>query len=255
MLNIVICEDNDIQRINLVNLLNDIISEEKLDMKVYLSTSNPYDVIKFSHSNNSTVIYLLDVDLNSDINGIELADKIRNKDTYSFIIFITSYSELSYLTFKYKVEAFDYIIKDSYNDTRQALHECLVKINNRCNKDNNSNKKDIFTIKDGRTITNIHFNEILFFETTNIKNKIKVSCYNRYKEFYGKLKDIENFLDERFYRCHKSYIVNIENIEFIDKKQKIVRMKNGQQCYISLINMKGLLARFEGKNIGTVIPK
>lgn len=249
MLNIVVCEDNDTQRINLINALNDIISEEKLAMKVYLSTSDPYDVIKFSDSNNSMVIYLLDVDLNSDINGIQLADKIRRKDPYSFIIFITSHSELSYLTFKYKVEAFDYIMKDSYNDMRQALCECLVKINDRCNKDNNSNndKKEIFIIKDGRTITNIHFDEILFFETTNIKNKIKVSCYNRYKEFYSKLKDIENFLDERFYRCHKSYIVNIENIESIDKKQKIVRMKNGQQCYISLINMKGLLARFEGK--------
>ena len=52
-----------------------------------------------------TGIYFLDVDLKSDINGIKLGSKIREKDTRGFIIFTTTHLEMSYFAFKYKVEA------------------------------------------------------------------------------------------------------------------------------------------------------
>lgn len=46
------------------------------------------------------------------MNGFELAQEIRKFDPRGFIIFITTHAELSYMTFTYKVEALDYIIKD-----------------------------------------------------------------------------------------------------------------------------------------------
>ena len=44
----------------------------------------------------------------------------------------------------------------------------------------------------------------------------------------------------RFYRCHRSYIVNKHNIKEIDFKQSIVYMTNGETCLLSVRMKKGL---------------
>ncbi|MBK1811692.1 response regulator transcription factor [Clostridium sp. YIM B02505] len=242
-MNIILCEDDEKQRIDILRNIDYIIKENDLDMRVYMSTDNPYDVLKIVDESSEVKLYILDVDLNSDINGIELADKIRNKDLQSYLIFITSHSELAYLTFKYKVEAFDYIIKDSRDSLFKELNDALIKIEKRSN--NGEEDKKFFIIKDGRSITKIEFKDILFFETTIIKNKLKVNCINRCKEFYSKLKDVEECLDERFIKCHKSFVVNIDNIELVNKKEKLIYMKNGQTCYLSKTYTKELLEKLK----------
>ena len=54
------------------------------------------------------------------------------------------------------------------------------------------------------------------------------------------MKDIEQRLDDRFYRCHKSFIVNRDNINEIDFTQRCIYMINGEQCLISTRLIKGL---------------
>ena len=58
-------------------------------------------------------------------------------------------------------------------------------------------------------------------------------------EFSGQLKDVQAQLDSRFYRCHRSYIVNKHNIKEIDFKQSIVYMTNGETCLLSVRMKKG----------------
>ncbi|GFP78028.1 LytR/AlgR family response regulator transcription factor [Clostridium fungisolvens] len=242
-MNIILCEDDEKQRIDILRNIDYIIKENNLEMSVYMSTDSPYDVLKIADESSEVKLYILDVELNSDIDGIELADKIRNKDPLSFLIFITSHSELAYLTFKYKVEAFDYIVKDSRGNLFKELNDALIKIQRRSS--NGDENKKFFIIRDGRSITKIELEDILFFETTTIKNKLKVNCINRCKEFYSKLKDVEECLDERFIKCHKSFIVNTDNIELINKKEKLIYMKNGQTCYLSKTYTKELLEKLK----------
>ncbi|MFR6242645.1 MAG: hypothetical protein ACLUJ1_14485 [Mediterraneibacter faecis] len=61
--------------------------------------------------------------------GLILAQELRKIQPRCFIIFITSHSEMSILTFQYKVEALDFIIKDSSENIRKRIHECLMDIN------------------------------------------------------------------------------------------------------------------------------
>jgi len=65
------------------------------------------------------------------------------------------------------------------------------------------------------------------------------SCAEKYVEEFV-LKDIEKKLDYRFYRCHRSYIINKDNISEIDLNNLIVHMKNGETCPISVRLKKGL---------------
>ena len=54
------------------------------------------------------------------------------------------------------------------------------------------------------------------------------------------MKEIEKLLDERFYRCHNSFIVNKDKIKEIDTKKRIAFMANGEECFISTRALKKL---------------
>ena len=73
VLKIFLCEDNDEQRARFEKIINNIIMIENYDMSLQVSSENPYDIINFIKENDTTGIYFLDVDLHSDINGIQLA--------------------------------------------------------------------------------------------------------------------------------------------------------------------------------------
>ncbi len=126
MLNIMICEDNIEQLIKIKRYIKDIIMIENFDMEIVLATSKPEDIISHLKKNKISGLYFLDVDLNSNINGIKLAEIIREYDPRGFIVFVTTHAEMSYLTFIYKVEAMDYIIKDTIENVKQRIHECIL---------------------------------------------------------------------------------------------------------------------------------
>lgn len=240
MLSIVICEDNETQRKRITKFIEDSIMIENLDMEIALSTGHPEETIEYLKKNEISGLYFLDVDLNSDMNGIKLAEIIREYDPRGFIVFVTTHAEMSYLTFMYKVEAMDYIIKDKPETVKERIHECILNANKKYSSKATELQKN-FTIKADDKIINIEYNKILFFETSDIIHKVLLHAVDRQIEFYAKMKDIEVKLDDRFYRCHRSFLVNKDNIKEIDKNNRVVYMINGQECLVATRLLKGLL--------------
>jgi two-component system response regulator AgrA len=213
---------------------------ENLDMKLALSTESPNDILDYLSNNEGTGLYFLDIDLKSTINGIQLAEKIREFDPRGFIVFITTHAEMSYLTFIYKVEAMDYIIKDNYDNIRERIHQCITNANTKYSSKTTELQKN-FTIKVDDKIINVEYDKILFFETSKNIHKVVLHAENRQVEFYAQMKEIEDKLDsDIFYRCHKSFIVNKNKIKEIDVKNRIAYMSNGEECLISTRLIKGL---------------
>ncbi len=238
MIKIYICEDIEEQKNRIRGIVKDIILEEKLDMTIEIASQNPMEVLNKAKENDKDIsLYFLDVDLHSNINGIALASKIREFDERGFIVFITTHGEMSYLTFTYKVEAMDYIIKDDYSNMTERIKQCILEAKKRYLK-SDEDDGEIFTIRKEDKIINIKYNDILFFETSDTIHKILVHAINRQVEFYGKMKDIEETLDERFVRFHRAYLVNKDNISEIDRKNRIIHMINGEICYSSAKNLE-----------------
>ncbi|EJO5348753.1 response regulator transcription factor [Clostridium botulinum] len=238
MLKVMICEDNEVHRANIKQIVENTILREKLDLDVVLSTGNPLEIINYIKENKSVGIYLLDVDLKNHINGIKLGEKIRELDPLGYIIFTTTHLEMSYLAFKYKVEAMDYVIKDD-DDFKERVNSCILKSYNRYHKQ--EHEEEYISIDTDTRIINIKPSDILFIETTGTPHKIRIHEETRQIELYASLKDIQKKLPLNFYRCHKSYIVNKDKIQEIDKKHKRVIMKNEEECYVSFRYMRGLL--------------
>lgn len=145
---------------------------------------------------------------------------------------------MSFLTFQYKVEALDFIIKDTTEHIKAKIHECLLNVQEKYTSSNNITKT--FIINHSDKCIAIDYNDILFFETSSNIHKVILHAKKRVLEFNGHLKEIERQLDYRFYRCHRSYIINKDNISEIDFNNFIVYMKNGETCPISVRLKKGL---------------
>lgn len=238
-MDIIICEDNNTQRRQIENIIMEEINSSNLDLNVILSTYNPKQVIEYiSTSTNNNFIYFLDVELNSDINGIKLAAIIRKYDPKGYIIFVTSHAELTLLTFEYKVQAMDYILKYNTENLKAKIIECLKAAYNNSKRLKNIEKKYI-SIDIGHKIVNLQPAEILFFETDK-KHRIRLHTFDENIEFYCSLKQIETLVPPHFYKCHRSYIVNTRNIKSIDKDTLTIYMINGDKCYVSKRYMKGM---------------
>ena len=240
MIKVFICEDNKKQREKFTETIRNIILMEDFDMNVALSTEKPDDIIDYLKDNDVSGLYFLDVDLKSHINGIKLAELIREYDPRGFIVFVTTHAEMSYLTFMYKVEAMDYIIKDNYDNVKERIHQCIANANKKYSSKATNVQKN-FTIKVNDRIITIEYNKILFLETSINILKVVLHAIDRQVEFYAKMKDVEDKLDERFYRCHRSFLVNKDLIEEIDMSNRIIKMVNGEECLVSKRLVKNLI--------------
>lgn len=239
MLAIIICEDDWKQRQKLEQYVKNYIMIESLDMELAFSTGNPTEVLEYVKSNPKLIgLYFFDVDLQHEMSGLTLAAEIRKYDDMGKIVFVTTHGELSYLTFTYKVEAMDYIIKDTQENIQAKVCECIRVAHERTLNDR-SGKKRLFKFKVGDTIRSIDVNEIIFFESSIASHKVSMHLENGEEEFYGALKDIEDQYEE-FYRCHKSFLINKNHISEVQKKERIVEMSNGETCLVSVRAMKNL---------------
>ena len=107
MLNFVLCDDSHTAIEKLSIMLDSIFIKNNLDGQIVFSTPNPYNLLKYVETHSVNVV-ILDVDLNTDINGLKLAEKIRTQNKSIYIIFITGHLEYGLIAYKYKT--FDYMM-------------------------------------------------------------------------------------------------------------------------------------------------
>ena len=135
-----------------------------------MDTSDPEVLLSYIRSNKTEGIYFLDIDLSANMNGINLAATIREYDPLAKIIFVTSYTDLAYLTFLYKVEAMDYIVKGNDTLLQESVTKCIDVANQRY-LDTILPTREQIRIKSGPINTKLFVDEILFFESSPVPHK------------------------------------------------------------------------------------
>lgn len=231
-MNIAICDDEQIFRNELKNIL----------LKVSIQKNTNFNIDSFmcgeeliQHlEGNSTKYDLIFLDIiMKDLNGIDTAKYIRSIDKNAQIVFLTS--SIEFALQGYDVKALNYLIKP-------AKYESVLKnINEVSNDDAN---KEFYTFKINHTIYKIALRNINYFEVTN--RLININCIeNAYDKssFYKKLDDVADELkDFDFIRCHRSYLVNLKNITSISNDEVI--FKNGDKALVSRKYRKSLKEDF-----------
>lgn len=217
MLNFVICDDNLNIANKLAQMLESLFIKHNFDAQIILKTSSPEEVLNYS-TNNKVDVLLLDINLHNDISGLQIAERIRTVNKKVYIIFTTGH--LEYVMLAYKVKTFDYLAKPI---TLDRLEETIIRLFN----DMYNNPTMYVKIDNKNTLMNPK--SINYIEKDGMK-LIFHTCNQKYVT-YNSFTKIENCLPENFIRCHKSYIVNIDNINNIVSNNKIL-FDNKEHCFI-----------------------
>lgn len=154
------------------------------------------------------------------LTGIETAKKIREVNPNAIIIFITALKE--YVFDAFDVRAFHYILKPvSDEKLREVLSSALLHL---------EGTEKFIIAKTISECNKIFVKDILYIEA-QLRKVIIHTTYDII-EYYNRLSDIEADLKEyNFFRCHKSYIVNLNYIKSYDNTS--ITLKNEEKIYIS----------------------
>ena len=219
MLKIAICDDEQPIRDYLKKL-----TEKCTDAQVHvfangeelLSDPTVYDII------------LLDISLNrkpdsGKPNGMEVAKKIRETSDV-IIIFVTALKE--YVFEGYDVGAFHYLLKPV---DEQKFMEVMDKAISQIKKEKNT--QPLIIRMDGNYIK-IPINNIIYAE--NEARKIVLHTKNMKEEtysFYEKMEVLEQKLGSHFFRSHRGFLVNLQEVVRYDNAN--IELKNGDRVFLA----------------------
>jgi len=179
-------------------------------------------------------IDLLFLDINMPgLSGISFA---RSLTVSPLIIFTTAYPEFAVEGFE--LNALDYLVKPfSFERFLKAVNRATERLT-ALNTEVDSSRKIV--LKADKKIYALDFSEIAYAEGQG--DYMKVHLPNKVLVVHQTLKSfMESLPEEEFMRIHKSYLVNLKHIEFIEGNQ--VKIGKGL-IPVSPLNREELIQRF-----------
>lgn len=197
MIQIAICDDESV----MCRLL-----EEKL-ISLLKTHQTAYSVTCYTSSSEllmAPVAYdliFLDIQM-PGFDGMETAKQLRERLPEAAFIFVTVLKD--YMPEAFQVEASDYLIKP-VEDARLSLtlDRVLKKLKRK--------REPHLFIRTLNQCRSIAFGSIFYCEVIN--RKLYLHTQDGLIEYYGKMDALEKQLDSRFFRCHRSYLVNLDYLK------------------------------------------
>lgn len=229
---ILIVEDNVIIADDMQSMLEEIGYEIVDNVIVY---EQAIEVLK----SKQVDLVLIDIILASDKTGIDLGKHIRENYDIPFI-FVTSNSDRATVENAKTVKPNGYLVKpfeqqDLYTSIEIALSNFIygkesaskgdsLSANNDTGENlamSNSILKDSIFVKKQHLYYRIQFGDIYFIKADNVY--LEVNTVDKKFLVRSPLKDyLEKLPKNKFYRAHKSYIVNVDHIDAINSKDIMI---------------------------------
>lgn len=218
------------------------------EIEITKTFQNPQEAITFINLNKPDILFL-DIEM-PVINGFDVLAKIKNPDFE--IIFVTAYNN-------YAIEAFQhcaigYILKPIDNDElktainnaiksvqqKNALQKNEMLLNKLISVNSKANKLIIPTNKG---LLFVPYNEILHIEGYEGYTKIHTTNTSEIISSYN-IGKYEKLLNDNFYKCHKSHIINLQKIRafenegyiLLDDKKRVPVSKTKRKEFIDLFS-------------------
>ena len=203
-LKIAICDDETLQLKLLEKYCISWLSKNKLQYALKTYTSSEAFLFDYEDSADYDIL-LLDIQM-KELSGIDLAKRLRAFGDDSAIIFITGIKDFVFEG--YHVQAVDYVLKPVDNERIEAVldraYTALLK-----------KEPNIIVQTDG-DLVRLNERDIQYIESVG-HNTLFYTAGETYTVKKG-ISLIENELTQKyFYKCHRSYIINILHIDSISK--------------------------------------
>ncbi len=224
MIKIIIVDDEKIYHERIKNVLSKINFRAEKDMNIKYFYK--YDKSVEAEINNCDCpkIYILDINLKSSVSGIMIADKIREVDWDSELLFVTNHDKMFETVFRNVYDVFAFIEK--FHNFEINLEKYLLKIINK----NFDNK--IFDYQNRNVNLKIYYRSILYIYRDTSDRKIAVITNSNVYYINLSLNEVLSKLDERFRLVHRACIVNTDYVEEYNWSKSYFKLSNGE-----IINM------------------
>lgn len=241
MIHIYLCEDDKRQLKRWENIIEKYLLMNSTESLLYCSTTKPEELLSMRRRSKITGLYFLDIDLQAEINGIELAQEIRKYDPRGYIVFVTTHSEMAFLTFRYKVEAMDFIIKDVPETLTEQIYACIENAENN-NKTQLNSSNRLLSVKIDKASLVLDQNDIVAVTTGDDYHKITIHTKTGIRQTAGSLKELKVILNSAFCQCNRSTIINLKHVVKYSKEDALITMNN-KETYAVSIRMMGKLQK------------
>lgn len=207
MLKIAICDDSTTD-VEMLECAFDKLHQYPIEYDVYFSGE---ELLKYNMLHEETYhLYIFDIEM-PQINGLELAKNIREKDAKALFVFLTSFTK--YVMDVFEVITFDYISKPI---TVEKLESVILKAMHYLDL-----IKQDFVFQFRKNQFRISCNDILYFEKKGrqavIHTNLEIYKTNMTTEELWKQLD-----DKVFSHIHVSYIINIGHIKAIEGDEVVL---------------------------------
>ena len=198
MIRIAICDDEKHMSDHIRAMASDFFRKKnrEIQLRTFLSGE------ELLNYDGQIDILFLDIQMNG-MDGLETARKLRAGKFRGFLIFITVLKEMVFQSFE--VQAYDYLVKPvdekQFGKTMERLYASMQ----------NASEDSLLVQKgyEGRIIPK---DEIVFCEI--IDRKIYLNLVSgEVVDYYDRIENLETKLDSHFFRCHRSYLINLKHLK------------------------------------------
>lgn len=227
MLNIAILDDDicicsEIESILLQHLKNYYL---KFNIDIFYNGNKFIEQLEYGEKYD---ILFLDIEI-GDLTGLDIGKYVREtlKDEIMKIIYISSHT--SYAIKLFKVRPTHFLVKPIKKEEFIDIINILLNLIN--------SQYEYFEFNLDFNIRRVYLKDIIYFNTIKESKKIMLRTPKKDFIFYGRIKEIYNFLKEyRFIQPFNSYIVNYDYVKNIEK-DKII-LFNGEEVPLSRYKIK-----------------
>jgi len=208
-MDILICDDMNYETV----ALSGLVADSGFDVNI-TAFNSAHDALAHFRDGAKFDVCFLDI-LMPDMDGIELAEALRESGYLGFIVFLTG--SKSYAPESYRVKAFDYLIKPASAD---RVKEVLTELDIAQKTADNGG----MLVKSSGMSRMVLFREISHIEV--IHNIVHIMLTDgSVQKTRTTLSEIAArlFVDARFIQCHRSFIVNMDFIAALDGNSFIMR--------------------------------
>lgn len=204
MLQFILVDDEKIMRDKERKLLNEVLFSANIEYDI-LEYSHLTDELKTVIYNSNPKVYIMDIDLNSKVSGLDIGKYIRNYDWDSEIIYITNHDKMFEKVFRNIYKVFDFIEKfDSMEERfKNDINQILLR----------KWDKKKFTYSNNRISFEIYLDDILYLYRDTVERKVAIKTVKGNIFYVNKnINQIIEDLDDRFIQVHRSCIVNKDKV-------------------------------------------
>ncbi len=220
MLKIAICDDEEVFCQLLQEKVIAVLNKMKIAFDLHISTSA--DALQASGLLFDVIF--LDVRMPGQ-GGLQLAQELREQGDACSIVFVSSFPEYVFDVFPYDAE--DFLCKPIDETKLKAV--LLRIIEKKRNED-----KGCLVIQTNQWCRSIRLRSIFYCEVIN--RIIYIHTAQEVIDFYGKIEELGKQLDTRFYRCHRSYFVNLDFVTAYSNGEIV--LENAEHIPVSRLRQK-----------------